>query len=112
MYKQALSALMVATLATGVVACSSTDERGPVEQSASNAGRVVDDSVITAKVKSALIADETTKAYQISVTTFEGTVQLSGFVDGSEARQRATQVAENVEGVRDVKNELEVRSGG
>ena len=112
MYKQALSALMVATLATGVVACSSTEERGPIEQAAANTGRVVDDSVITAKVKSALVADETTKAYQISVTTFEGTVQLSGFVDDSEARSRATQVAKNVEGVRTVKNELEIRDDG
>ena len=59
MYKQTLSALLVAIATTGMVACSSTDERGPVEQTASNAGRVVDDSVLTAKVKSALIADET-----------------------------------------------------
>lgn len=112
MYKQTLSALLVALATTGLVACSSTGDRGPVEQTAANAGRVVDDSVLTAKVKSALIADETTKAYQISVTTFEGTVQLSGFVDDAEARRKASQVASNVEGVRDVKNELEVRSGG
>ena len=111
MYKQTLSVLVAAMLATGVVACSSTDERGPVESAAANTGRVVDDSVITTKVKSALVADETTKAYQISVTTFEGTVQLSGFVDDAAARSRAAQVAKNVEGVREVKNELEVRSG-
>lgn len=112
MYKQTLTALAIAILGTGVVACSSTEERGPVEQAAANTGRVVDDTVLTAKVKSALVADETTKAYQISVTTFEGTVQLSGFVDDSEARSRATQVAKNVEGVRDVKNELEIRDDG
>ena len=50
MYKQTLTALMVVTLATGVVACSSTEERGPVERAAANTGRVVDDSVISFEV--------------------------------------------------------------
>jgi osmotically-inducible protein OsmY len=99
-------------LAGGMVACSSTPESGPVENAAANAGRVVDDSAITAKVKAALVKDSTTKAYQIGVTTFEGKVQLSGFVDDATARSRATQVAQNVEGVRDVENNLEIRDEG
>jgi osmotically-inducible protein OsmY len=57
-----------------------------------------------------LVADPTTKAHQISVETFKGVVQLSGFVDSSEARSRATQVAKDVEGVKSVKNELELRN--
>jgi osmotically-inducible protein OsmY len=61
-------------------------------------------------VKAALVADPTTKAHQISVETFQGVVQLSGFVDTSEARSRATQVAQGVAGVKDVKNELELRN--
>lgn len=104
--------VLAALLAVGVVGCSSTPEEGPVERTAANAGRVIDDSVITAKVKSALIADSETKAYQINVETFQGTVQLSGFVDDGDARERAEQVAENVEGVRDVNNKLEVRDDG
>jgi osmotically-inducible protein OsmY len=61
-------------------------------------------------VKAALVADPTTKAHQISVETFQGVVQLSGFVDTSEAKMRASQVAENIEGVKNVKNELELRN--
>jgi osmotically-inducible protein OsmY len=83
-----------------------------MESAGATAGRVVDDSAITAKVKSALIADSTTKAYQINVETFQGTVQLSGFVDDPEARSRAEQVAENVEGVRNVTNKLQLRDEG
>jgi osmotically-inducible protein OsmY len=111
MVRQSATALLIALMA-GAAACSSNPESGPVEGAAANAGRVVDDSVITARVKSALVADSTTKAYQIGVTTFEGKVQLSGFVDDAEARRRAAQVAQNVDGVRDVQNNLEVRGGG
>lgn len=103
--------VLVAMMGAAAVACSSNGEKsGPVEQTAANAGRVVDDSVITGKVKAALVADPTTKAHQIEVETFKGVVQLSGFVDSSEARSRATQVAQQVEGVKNVKNELELRS--
>jgi osmotically-inducible protein OsmY len=112
MVKQSAAALLIALIASATVGCNTTSERGPVESGAANAGRVVDDSVITARVKSALVADSTTKAYQIGVTTFEGKVQLSGFVDDAEARRRAAQVAQNVDGVRDVENNLEVRGGG
>src|ERR1041384_4442823 len=83
---------------------------GGGESAGANAGRVVDDSVITGKVKAALVADPTTKAHQITVETFKGVVQLSGFVDSREARSRAEQVAQQVEGVKDVKNDLELRS--
>jgi hyperosmotically inducible protein len=50
-----------------------------------------------------------TKAYQINVETFKGTVQLSGFVDSAEASSRAAQLAGQVGGVKDVENSLEVR---
>ena len=103
--------VLVAMMGAAAVACSSNGEKGgTVEQTAANAGRVVDDSVITGKVKAALVADPTTKAHEISVETFKGVVQLSGFVDSSEARSRATQVAQQVEGVKNVKNELELRN--
>jgi osmotically-inducible protein OsmY len=105
--------LLTALAAVGMVACSSTSSKeGPAERTASNAGRVIDDSAITAKVKSALAADPTTKAHQINVETFHGTVQLSGFVDDAKARARAGQVARDIQGVKDVQNSLEVRNPG
>ena len=100
------AALLLAAFMAGtvVVGCSST----PTQQSA---GQAVDDGVVTAKVKAALVADPVTKAHQINVETFKGTVQLSGFVETDEARARALQLARDVEGVRKVKDSLDVRSG-
>jgi osmotically-inducible protein OsmY len=110
MFKR-MSIVVLATLfgAGAIVGCSSTGERGGVERTAANAGRVVDDSVITGKVKAALVADPTTKAHQIEVETFQGRVQLSGFVETSEARNRAVEIARNVDGVKDVRNSLLLR---
>ena len=102
--------VLVAMMGAAAAACTTTKDEGPTEHAAANAGRVVDDSVITGKVKAALVADPTTKAHQISVETFQGVVQLSGFVDTTEARSRATQVAQQVEGVKNVKNDLELRN--
>ena len=103
--------VLIAMMGAAAAACNTNDEKGgPAESTAANAGRVVDDSVITGKVKAALVADPTTKAHQISVETFKGVVQLSGFVDSSEARSRATQVAQQVEGVKNVKNDIELRN--
>ncbi len=76
----------------------------------STAGEYIDDSVLTAKVKTALIGSPDTKAHQINVETKEGIVQLSGFVDNAAAKSAATNVAKSVTGVKDVKNELTVKS--
>ena len=100
------AAMLLAVLMTStvVVGCSST----PTQQSA---GQAVDDGVVTAKVKAALVADPMTKAHQINVETFKGTVQLSGFVETDQARSRALQLARDVAGVKKVKDALEVRRG-
>ena len=111
MFKNTAALTLAIVCAVSAVACSSnsTRDEGPVQAAASNAGRVVDDSAITAKVKAALIGDPATKAHQINVETFQGTVQLSGFVDSANARARALEVARNVDGVKAVKDGLEVR---
>jgi hyperosmotically inducible protein len=95
--------IVVAALATA--ACAST-------RTTKSAGEQVDDTVTTAAVKSALIADPATKAYQIDVETFKGTVQLNGFVDSAEGKDRATQVAKKQNGVTAVRNNLTVRTDG
>jgi hyperosmotically inducible protein len=73
------------------------------------AGEVIDDTAITAKVKAALIGNDQTKAREINVTTREGVVQLSGFVDDEQEKYMAENVARGVNGVHDVNNDLEVR---
>jgi len=75
-----------------------------------SAGDYIDDSILTAKVKTALIENSETKAHQINVETTQGVVQLSGFVDNAAAKTAATNVAKSVTGVKNVKNELSVKT--
>ncbi len=74
-------------------------------------GERIDDAAITAKVKTRLATDPTAKAYQIDVDTSEGVVQLNGFVDNSAGKQAAERVAKGVDGVKSVRNNLEIKQG-
>ena len=72
----------------------------------SSTGEYIDDTVITTKVKALLVKDVALKSFQISVETYKGVVQLSGFVDTSQTRDKASDVARSVGGVKSVKNNL------
>ena len=72
----------------------------------------VSDSWITSKAKIALFADERVKGTQVSVETQKGVVHLRGKVDSNDAKTAATEIARNIEGVRSVKNDLQVVSPG
>jgi osmotically-inducible protein OsmY len=72
-------------------------------------GEYVDDKAVTAKVKAALLKDPDVKGLQVNIETFNGVVQLSGFVDKPEQISRAAEVAKGVKGVKSVKNDLNVR---
>ncbi len=72
-------------------------------------GEVIDDAVITTKVKAALIADNRTKAHQIEVAVSKGEVQLGGFVDSANAKKAAAEVAASIMGVKSVSNDLQVK---
>ena len=93
-----LSSLLVVTLA----ACA------PSSQHAST-GQFIDDTLITGKIKAALVADPDLKATEIKVDTYKGTVQLSGFVSAPENIPKAVQLARGIEGVKDVKNAIAVK---
>ena len=74
-----------------------------------DAKTAVSDSWITSKTKIALFADERVKGTQVSVDTMKGgVVHLRGKVDSAEAKAAAEQIAANVEGVKSVKNDLQV----
>lgn len=94
--------LLVLMLIVTFAACASTSRQ-------EGTGEYVDNSVITSKIKSQLAADDFLKSFEISVETYKGTVQLSGFVDSQRAINRAGQIARGVEGVRSVKNNLRVK---
>jgi osmotically-inducible protein OsmY len=72
-------------------------------------GEYIDDSVITTKVKTAILSEPLLKVMQINVETFKGTVQLSGFVDSEENAELAAEVAKKVNGVVAVTNDLIVK---
>ena len=94
--------LLLLMLIVGFTACAST-------RTQESAGEYIDDSVITTKVKGLLAADDFLKSFQISVETYKGTVQLSGFVGSEKAVDKAGQIARSVKGVTSVKNDLIVK---
>jgi hyperosmotically inducible periplasmic protein len=97
-----VSAVMV-VMTLSMVACASTS-------TSKSAGEQVDDTVTTASVKSALIGDPVTKAGQIDVEVYKGTVQLNGFVDTQASKDRASAVARQQKGVTAVHNNLTVKT--
>jgi len=74
------------------------------------AGRVANDSAITAKVKAALLREPELKSLDVSVETFKGEVLLSGFVKDESQRARAVKAASTIAGVAGVKDSLAVRN--
>jgi osmotically-inducible protein OsmY len=94
--------LMILMLAAAFAACASTSTH-------KSTGEYVDDAVITTKIKSLLAADDFLKSFQISVETYRGTVQLSGFVDSKQTVDKAVEIATGVTGVESVKNDLIVK---
>jgi hyperosmotically inducible periplasmic protein len=80
-----------------------------VATSARTTGQFVDDSVITAKLKSALAADPNVAAHEVNLNVRQGVVQLSGFVDNAATKARAEEVAGGIAGVRSVQNQLDVK---
>lgn len=72
-------------------------------------GGYFDDSVITTKVKTALIGEKNLNSTQISVETFKGKVQLSGFVSSQADANRAIETARKVTGVKGVINSMVIR---
>lgn len=97
-----LSTLLLGANVVWFAGCAATPTR-------ESTGEYVDDASITTKVKAAFVKDDTVKARQISVETFKGVVQLSGFVNTPAEKALAGQLAAGVTGVRDVQNKITVK---
>ena len=89
-------------LAVAIPGCTST----PNQEST---GEYIDSSSVTAKVKAAMLSEPGLSSMQIGVETFKDEVQLSGFVNSAEAKNRAGAVALAVPGVKSVRNDLLVK---
>jgi hyperosmotically inducible protein len=94
------SFLVAVTLATSLVGCAAMSGR-------ETAGEYVDDTTITTKVNATIINE--LGVGQVGVETMQNVVQLTGFVDTQQKKDRAGQIARNVSGVRDVNNNIIVR---
>ncbi|PXW88356.1 BON domain-containing protein [Nitrosomonas sp. Nm84] len=95
------TSFLVLTLLTAM-GCGSTHKQ-------EGTGEYFDDTVITAKVKAAILNEPTLKSAEINVETFKGVVQLSGFVSSSAGISKAVEVAQGVTGVKSVKNSMQLK---
>ena len=100
--KRVLAVVAALFLVNGCVSSnSSVSNSGPV--------KYIEDSVLTAKVKTALIQQQGLKGFDIHVVSHHNIVQLSGFVDTDVQKELAGQIARNVDGVAQLVNNLIVQ---
>jgi hyperosmotically inducible protein len=118
-----VGAMLAGAVSALVVGCKGRDAPPPTSANPPNTaptaapppttlGTQIDDSVVTTKVKSALLADPDVKGFEIKVETRKGEVQLSGFVDSQTQIDRAVDLARRVDGVTRVENNMTLKGGG
>ncbi|TXI19613.1 MAG: BON domain-containing protein [Nitrosomonas sp.] len=93
---------IVTVLGVTLLGCSSSPTQ-------SSTGQFIDDSAITAKIKTKLLDDPQVRGTAISVETFKGIVQLSGFANSKEEISQAESLAKSVDGVRAVRNNITLK---
>ncbi len=97
------------SLAKGVAGVIRVENSVTLKSGSTTVGTKVDDSIVTAKVKAALIGDEAIKSNDIAVITRKGEVQLSGFVNNQAQIDRAVQISKAIDGVASVSNEMKIK---
>jgi osmotically-inducible protein OsmY len=97
-----ISVLFAAVALTTLAGCASTQKH-------ESTGQYIDDTAITTSVKAAIFNEPGLKSAEINVETFKGRVQLSGFVSSREKSERAAQVAQAVNGVTSVANDMRIK---
>jgi hyperosmotically inducible protein len=99
----------VLSVAKAVEGVKSVENGLTLKQGTATVGNKVDDGIVTAKVKTALLSDPSVKGFDIAVATSKGEVQLSGFVDNQMQIDHAIEVARGVEGVQGVDNKMSIK---
>lgn len=97
-----ISTILFSTLMFVSLGCGSTATQ-------EGTGEYVDDTVVTAKIKTAMLNEPSLKVTEINVETFKGVVQLSGFVNSQTDISKAVELAGGVAGVKSVKNDMRVK---
>ncbi|CAH1386157.1 BON domain-containing protein [Candidatus Nitrotoga sp. M5] len=96
------STFILTALLAFMVGCAATSKQ-------EGTGEYIDDTILTTKVKAAVLKEPTLKSAEINVETFKGVVQLSGFVNSQADINKAAEVARSVKGVESVKNDMRVK---
>lgn len=100
---------LAVTVARGVTGVKSVQNNVGLMSAAPTAGGKIDDTIVTTRVKTALLSDPSIKSLDIGVITRQGEVQLSGFVDSQSQIDRALEVTRSIAGVGGVSNEMNIK---
>src|SRR5690242_19069378 len=92
----------------GLTGCESWDHR----TSERSEGRMVDDHKISSEVRRDLVNEPVYKFNDVDVKTFNGVVQLSGFVNSEDQKRRAAEIAQQIPGVTQVVNNITLKPTG
>lgn len=106
-----LTTTVAGIMTISVVACSKPADTTGTPAPSITIGTTVDDSVVTTRVKSALLDDADIKSFDIKVETRKGEVLLSGFVDNQAQMDRATTLTRSIEGVKALDNKIMLKNG-
>lgn len=109
-----LGAALSATVALSLAGCGKREEAAqasPAPVAATTIGTEIDDTVLTTKVRTALLGDPEIKSFDLKVETRKGEVQLSGFVNTQAQIDLAIGVARGIEGVKGVENGISIKDG-
>lgn len=111
-FKNRLIVPTIALIASiSITGCGKNEDNDSLAEARTTVGDEIDDSVVTTKVKAALLNDTGLDSLAIKVETRKGEVQLSGFVDSQNQMDRAIAVAQEVKGVKSVVNKMSLKSG-
>ena len=102
----ALMTTIAGLMAIVLAGCNRPNDATGTPPPATTVGTELDDSVVTARVKSALLADPDVKSFDFKIETRKGEVQLSGFVDNQTQIDHAIAVTRGVAGVKSIDNKV------
>ena len=105
----AMASALAGVLVLSLAACGKPADSSTAAGAVTSVGNDIDDTVVTTRVKSALMADPKINSYDFKVETRKGEVLLSGFVDNQEQLDLATRTTRAVEGVKSIQNHVALK---
>ena len=107
--RKLLAAVAIGAASTLAAPMAMANADRPADEKKQSAGEYVDDAVVTTKIRAAIVAEKNLSNFDIGVETIDGVTTLSGAVDTEDQKDAAERVTKEVEGVRRVNNDIEVK---